>query len=237
MTRLNKQHAFTLIELLVVVSIIALLIGVLLPALGAARDQARLTACASNLRQNGTALFAYALDHRDAIAHDPDAPPNPLRGYFDTLTPTNALYLQTPNRLVGAGLLLKGYLSDPAALYCPGDDTLDPTEELAAVRDRSIDASSSYYYRQLPSATMRTFASLTSPTTTSTMLDANALITIVPGFDRSNHDATRLNIVFADGHVTQRRNDDQRYAINDDDLANPAPGLRRLFETADTEAP
>ena len=57
------RRGFTLIELLVVISIIALLIGILLPALGAARDSARTLACLSNTRQLGIALYTYATDH------------------------------------------------------------------------------------------------------------------------------------------------------------------------------
>jgi prepilin-type N-terminal cleavage/methylation domain-containing protein/prepilin-type processing-associated H-X9-DG protein len=62
-----KNRGFTLIELLVVISIIALLVGILLPALGAARSAARRIACASNMRQVGVAHVAYSTENDDYI--------------------------------------------------------------------------------------------------------------------------------------------------------------------------
>ncbi len=53
------RRAFTLIELLVVIAVVALLIGLLLPALGAARKQARVTVCGSRLHQLGVGLSLY----------------------------------------------------------------------------------------------------------------------------------------------------------------------------------
>lgn len=62
---MKARKAFTLIELLVVIAIIALLIGILLPALGAARATAQTLVCSTTLRSIGTANTIYAGDFRD----------------------------------------------------------------------------------------------------------------------------------------------------------------------------
>ena len=64
----RPARGFTLIELLVVISIIALLIGILLPALGAARATARNASCLSRNRQLAISMSTYAVDHKSNFA-------------------------------------------------------------------------------------------------------------------------------------------------------------------------
>ena len=71
----QKRKAFTLVELLVVISIIALLLSILMPALSKVRDQARTVICKSRQSQWGQFLFLYAHDNDNAITfmRDKDA--------------------------------------------------------------------------------------------------------------------------------------------------------------------
>ena len=61
---MNEKRAFTLIELLVVISIIALLISILLPALGSAREAARRVECMSRIKALVFLNYTYAEDHK-----------------------------------------------------------------------------------------------------------------------------------------------------------------------------
>lgn len=120
MTRRRPQplaRAFSLIELLVVVAVIALLVALVLPALGSSREAARAVACASNLRQVMAAIRAYADQHRGL---------SPAIGVPYASLPNWALAVQAS---FGAGG------TAPGDLYAAGSILVCPTSRATFGRD------------------------------------------------------------------------------------------------------
>jgi prepilin-type N-terminal cleavage/methylation domain-containing protein len=115
-----KKKAFTLVELLVVISIIALLLAILMPALSKVREQAKNVVCGSQLRQQGIAMLAYASDNRvypHAVGRF-DASGNLLTPFFP-MTTTWSNDGVTYNPAGQAVLFDGGYIKDPSFFFCP----------------------------------------------------------------------------------------------------------------------
>lgn len=114
--RSKRDLAFTLIELLVVISIIALLVGILLPALGAARDSAKRSVCASNTRQCATATISYATDNKGLIPNL-----NLAGAKLDRVGNYTCFYVTgRAGKAYGLGVLYEnGYVGTAEIFFCP----------------------------------------------------------------------------------------------------------------------
>ncbi len=96
-----SRRGFTLIELLVVISIIALLIGILLPSLGSAKASARSAASLSNLKQLGTGLVLYTNSHRGQFpVHSSPSSTSPRTRWADYIFP----YVDSPDVFLSPNL-------------------------------------------------------------------------------------------------------------------------------------
>jgi len=140
----KRRSGFTLIELLVVIAIIALLISILLPSLGAAREAGRKIVCASNLRQNAVAVNAYGASNKEAIVGSPDT------SGFDA-----SLRGSKPSKFNGVAISpfdWMGPLAAEAGLRGPGDGASEADLQLnssGASGSHALRAARAEWYRKI----------------------------------------------------------------------------------------
>jgi prepilin-type N-terminal cleavage/methylation domain-containing protein len=253
-----NRGAFTLIELLVVIAILALLAGLLLPALVTAKNSGRRAACLSNLRQVGLAIQAYAQDHEGRMPYGPVAPPfsHPADFYPSTGAPTSLLSLRGSGAPVGLGLMLKAELAQtPKVMFCPGSDQpLDLDAELEKVG--TTQAQSSYYYRHGGVTTLFSTPP-TEPECTrlenpglnrhgqpiralaiDTQFLCSGSVATYNVKPRTHHQQQFATTLFNDGSVQSLANRDRRFTVdlrNNADLYDAFNRILSVLEQADTE--
>ena len=182
MTAKRKNRGFTLIELLVVIAIIAILAGMLLPALNSAREKARRISCASNQKQIGLSFQLYTNFPDDVVL--PVGGKASAAGEF-----TSTLGLEP--------LVRNAVLTDMKMYICPSTSQKAANYNATNANDPSTDG---VFKEGLTDGTMGlTYHYLPGLNANTTTSDSGILFDGVVGTS-ANHDKYG-NILFGDGHV------------------------------------
>ena len=245
------RRGFTLLELLVVVAILALLMSLLLPAMGEARAAAKRATCASNLRQIGLAIHAYVAEQGGLVPRGPES-----LGPFDFSSnqmATNQVWIGDgtpefpalhPHEHTGLGQLLPASCPQPRVLFCPADENHLALAETPRI-GTGADAYSSYLYRQLdylpPEAAQGSLDQMGSHRVGAALVRVEALAldtnSLGPGpYYQANHGARQTNVLFRDGAVRNYRNVGNCLAISGEAFADPGGlpvALDQLLNNAD----
>jgi prepilin-type N-terminal cleavage/methylation domain-containing protein/prepilin-type processing-associated H-X9-DG protein len=179
---MRKPESFTLIELLVVIAIIAILAGLLTPAISGVREKGRRTACLNNLRQIGLAFKQYTIDKGDLL---PEALP------AAAVEPT------------GNFMLLSNYLQNIGLIFkCPSDKVKLGTNQINAMVVAGNLNCSYGYTRNLIDGYGVSFSTPVA-FDRAVGVDGQQLTNFVgQAWLNGNHKNEGGNVLFIDGHVS-----------------------------------
>ncbi len=205
MPRRSRRLAFTLIELLVVIAIIAILAAILFPVFARAREKARQSSCASNLKQLALGLMQYAQDYDETYPDSYVMGPGARGVYYGAWHITEyAVRVWTNDNqtaLWGIARTINPYLKNTQIFYCPSDPL--PGRWISG-RQRG-----SYYWRHALDA----YGSIEGPCKLATFRQpAEMMILVEEGWHWGgdtpwcwhagvNKGVIDINAAYADGHV------------------------------------
>ncbi|MBI1825020.1 MAG: hypothetical protein HY287_01930 [Planctomycetes bacterium] len=226
------------------VTVIAMLVGILIPGLTHSRVLAKQTACLTGLQQLGRAISAYAMENRGYIPYGPKAPPPSATNFYPQTGNVTSLISLESGAPVGLGLLL----NDPMftakdMLWCPGADNPWDTNtalEMVGQSKEVCDAillspkcqtEGSYYYRHASVSSLS--GTLPAPQVSLDRLGRNRKGAPIHclAFDtqflttsflsemfnvkqRTHHKQLFVDAIYADGHASSHKNTNGRFTVN-----------------------